>query len=79
MFSNHNVPTYTNKVNFTLAPSEGGTRVTWSMEGKNTLMSKVLSLFMCMDKMVGKDFEQGLANLDSVAQAETQRLRQAAG
>ena len=61
----------TNQVNFKLAPSEGGTRVSWIMDGTNNFMSKAMSLIMNMDKMVGKDFEQGLANLDTVAQAET--------
>jgi len=59
----------TNVVNFKLAPSEGGTRVCWIMDGKNNFMTKAMSLFMNMDKMVGKDFEQGLVNLNSVAQA----------
>lgn len=62
----------TNRAAFALAPADGGTRVTWSMEGPNKLMTKVMSLFINMDKMIGTDFEQGLANLDSVAQAEAQ-------
>ena len=45
------------------------TRVSWIMDGKNSFMAKAMSLFMDMDKMVGHDFEQGLANLDSAAQA----------
>jgi hypothetical protein len=58
-----------NDVNFKLAPCGSGTRVSWIMDGKNNLMSKAMSLVMDMDKMVGNDFEQGLANLNSVAQA----------
>jgi len=65
----------TNEVNFKLAPSEGGTRVSWIMDGKNTFITKAMGIFMDMDKMVGKDFEQGLANLDTVAQAEGARAR----
>ena len=61
----------TNEVNFKLEPCEGGTRVSWIMDGKNNFMTKAMSLIMNMDKMVGNDFEQGLANLDTVAQAET--------
>ena len=64
----------TNQVNFKLAPSDGGTRVSWIMDGKNNFITKAMSLFMNMDKMVGKDFEQGLANLNAVAQAETQKV-----
>jgi carbon monoxide dehydrogenase subunit G len=60
-----------NVVNFKLAPSEGGTRVSWIMDGKHNFVMKAMSLFMDMDKMVGKDFEQGLVNLNSVAQATT--------
>jgi uncharacterized protein YndB with AHSA1/START domain len=59
----------TNEVNFVLVPSEGGTRVSWIMDGKKNFMSKAMSLVMDMDKMVGTDFEQGLANLNTVAQA----------
>ncbi len=61
----------TNEVNFVLVPVEGGTRVSWIMDGKNNFMTKAMSLFMDMDKMVGTDFEQGLANLNTVVQAGT--------
>lgn len=50
----------------TFAPEGEGTKVEWSMEGDNDLMGKVMSLFMDMDKMVGKDFTEGLANLGRV-------------
>jgi hypothetical protein len=60
----------TNHTTFTLAPSDGGTRVTWAMEGQNTFMGKAMSLFMNMDKMIGKSFEEGLANLNTAAQAQ---------
>lgn len=58
----------TNQVNFILVPSGTGTHLTWAMDGKNTFMGKAMSLVMNMDKMVGKDFEQGLANLNTVVQ-----------
>jgi hypothetical protein len=45
-----------------------GTRLTWIMDGPQIFMGKVMSLFMDMDKMIGKDFEDGLAALK--AQAE---------
>jgi hypothetical protein len=48
------------------------------MDGKNTFMTKLMSIFMDMDKMVGTDFEHGLANLNNVAQAEMQRFGQSA-
>ena len=62
-----------NEVNFVLVPSEGGTRVSWIMDGTNNFMAKLMSLFMDMDKMVGKDFEQGLANLNPVAGRDFRR------
>ena len=61
------------QANFTLAPSQAGTRVTWSMDGTNNFMAKAFSLIVNMDKLVGKDFEEGLANLNRAAQAETQK------
>jgi Polyketide cyclase / dehydrase and lipid transport len=58
----------TNRVNFTLAPSTDGTLVSWIMEGRNNFMAKAFSLIINMDKMVGSDFETGLANLKSVVE-----------
>jgi hypothetical protein len=59
----------TNQVTFKLAPDPAGTRVSWIMEGTMNFMVKAFSLFMSMDAMLGKEFEEGLANLDRVAQA----------
>lgn len=56
-FAAHNTTT------FTLTPRDGGTDVQWAMTGKNGFMMKVMGLFVNMDKMVGKDFEKGLAKL----------------
>jgi uncharacterized protein YndB with AHSA1/START domain len=52
--------------------SEGAvaTRVTWSMDGKQNFMSKAFSLVMDMDKMIGKDFEEGLSTLKGIAEAK---------
>jgi hypothetical protein len=63
----------TNQATFTLAASENETRVTWSTEGENTLMGKAISAFLDMDSLLGKDFEAGLANLDTAAQSETRK------
>ncbi|HWF97237.1 MAG TPA: SRPBCC family protein [Xanthobacteraceae bacterium] len=52
-----------NIVNFTLEPRGGATQVTWAMRGSCAYMHKVMGLFLDMDKMIGKDFEIGLANL----------------
>lgn len=52
-----------------LTPEGEGTRMTWSMEGRNEgLMPKVFALFMDMEQMIGKDFEEGLANLKRVVE-----------
>jgi type II secretion system protein G len=58
---------------FKLEPVEGGTKVTWTMEGKNNFFAKAMCLFMNMDKMVGSDFEKGLAKLDTVAQENVKK------
>jgi hypothetical protein len=63
----------TNEARFELVPSDGGTRVRWSMEGRNGFVGKAISLLMDMDAMVGPQFEQGLADLERAARAEAQR------
>ena len=57
-----------NTIEFALAPRGDATEVTWTMSGANAFVGKVMSLFCNMDRMVGKDFETGLAALK--AQAE---------
>ncbi|NNC91092.1 MAG: polyketide cyclase, partial [Acidimicrobiia bacterium] len=42
---------------------------TWTMPGPHTLMSRIMGIFVSMDKMVGKDFEKGLAQLKSSVEA----------
>jgi len=59
----------TNTTEFTFKPQDGQTLVTWTMTGRNNFMSKAFCLFMNMDKMVGGDFEKGLANMKSVVEA----------
>jgi uncharacterized protein YndB with AHSA1/START domain len=53
---------------FVLTPAGSGTQVTWSMEGPNIYMLKLMSVFVNMDKMMGKHFEDGLAGLKSAAE-----------
>ncbi len=60
-----------NKTVFALAPaSDGkeGTTVTWTMTGPKTLLTKIMGIFMSMDKVVGKDFDKGLASLKKVTE-----------
>ena len=58
-----------NTTEFTLEPDGEGTRVIWAMQGENQYMGKLMSVFMNMDRMIGKDFETGLANLKTAAEA----------
>jgi uncharacterized protein YndB with AHSA1/START domain len=60
----------TNQVEFTLRPAAGGVTVTWAMSGSNNFLGKAFSLFMNMDRMVGGQFEKGLADLKGLSEAE---------
>ena len=53
---------------FTFKPDGAQTAVSWVMSGKNNFVAKAFCLFMNMDKMVGGDFEKGLAQLKPVAE-----------
>ncbi|MBI5384541.1 MAG: SRPBCC family protein [Verrucomicrobia bacterium] len=53
---------------FTFQPQGDQTAVTWTMSGKNNFMAKAMGLFMNCDKMVGGQFDQGLAAMKSVAE-----------
>jgi hypothetical protein len=68
----------TNMTQFSFKPEGDNTQVTWAMSGENNFISKAFSLVMDMDKLVGKDFEEGLSNLNTVAQAEAKKQREAA-
>ena len=60
-----------NTAEFTLEPQGAGTKVTWAMQGPNTFMSKIMGLFFSMDKLVGPQFDDGLANLKRISQSAT--------
>ena len=61
-FEAHNV------AEFTMLPQGGATNVIWVMHGPAPFMSKVMQVFMNMDRMIGKDFETGLANLKTITE-----------
>ena len=62
-FEGHNV------TDFTLVPrADSTTEVTWLMHGPAPFVSKLMGVFVDMDKMIGKDFEAGLANLKAAAE-----------
>lgn len=63
---------------FRFAKEGEGTKVTWRMEGKNSMMGKAFSLVMNMDKRIGADFDKGLAQMKVVSEtAHAQALAQA--
>jgi hypothetical protein len=60
----------TNDVAFELTPSGGtATDVTWRMTGATKGMAALFSKVMSMDRLVGKDFEKGLARMKAAAES----------
>jgi len=57
-----------NTAEFTMLPQGDATNVTWLMHGPLPFMGKIMHVFVNMDRMVGKDFEIGLANLKRLAE-----------
>ena len=61
-FASHNI------TEFTIDSTAAGTHVVWDMHGPNPFMSKIMTVFVSMEKMVGPDFEKGLANMKAAAE-----------
>jgi hypothetical protein len=61
-FPTHNI------VNFTLEPKGQSTNVTWAMQGPVPFMAKIVHVIVNVDRVVGGDFEAGLANLKALAE-----------
>jgi hypothetical protein len=61
-FKAHNIAT------FSFIPQSDVTRVTWAMDGASPFIAKIMGLFFSMDKMLGRDFEAGLADLKKVSE-----------
>lgn len=59
-----------NTTHFTISEHPSGSHVDWTMTGNKTIFTKVMALFGGMDKMIGKDFEKGLAKLKATAEQE---------
>ena len=57
-----------NTVEFNLEPQGDATRITWAMRGPQPYVAKVMGTLMDCDKMVGKNFEEGLASLKALAE-----------
>jgi hypothetical protein len=62
-FAAHNI------VEFTLQPQGEATRITWAIHGPRPFISKLLGIFLSMDRMIGQDFDKGLGNLKALAEA----------
>ena len=61
--------TATNTAEFAFKSEGNQTTVTWSMAGNNNFMAKAVGLFMNMDRLVGGDFEKGLAAMKALVEA----------
>jgi uncharacterized protein YndB with AHSA1/START domain len=59
----------TSAAEFTFKAEGGQTTVTWSMSGENNFVRKAMSVIMNCDKMIGGQFEKGLASLRDVARS----------
>ncbi len=46
-----------------LTPVAGGTQVTWSVDGHNNFLFRLVGIFISVDKMIGGEFEKGLSKL----------------
>lgn len=64
----------TSDVELKLEPQGEQTKVTWSMAGKNNFIAKAVSLFMDCEKMVGDQYDKGLANLKAIVEAKPEKV-----
>jgi hypothetical protein len=53
---------------FVLEPAGPLTKITWTMNGTNLYIMRLMGIFMNMDRMMGKHFEAGLENLRTIAE-----------
>ena len=56
---------------FRLGPEGSGTRVEWAMTGTHSVFSRIAGPLKIFDKMIGKDFEKGLAHLKAASDGQT--------
>jgi uncharacterized protein YndB with AHSA1/START domain len=61
-FEGHNI------AEFTLEPKGDSTNVTWAVHGPNPYIAKLMSIFFSLDRMLGKEFEAGLASLKALTE-----------
>jgi hypothetical protein len=60
----------TNEAQFAFKAEGDKTTLTWTMAGKNNFIARAICLVFDMDKMVGGDFEQGLAGIKAIVEAK---------
>lgn len=72
-FEGHNV------VVFAFQPNGGSTTVTWTMDGPTSYTGKLMGMVINMDRMIGKDYETGLANLKGIAEKRSSGTRTFSG
>jgi hypothetical protein len=64
----------TNAATFTFRPVPAGTAVTWTMTGRNGFAGKAVGLVMNVDELVGQSFDEGLASITKIAEAESKAV-----
>lgn len=57
-----------NTTSFTLTPQADGTSVTWTTSGPLHFITKIVCVFTTMEKLIGPDFDRGMAKLKAVAE-----------
>ena len=57
-----------NVTEFSFVPQGDSTTVNWTMTGPMMFVTKIMSVFTSMDKMIGNDFDKGLAKMKTVAE-----------
>ncbi|MDX1683923.1 MAG: SRPBCC family protein [Saprospiraceae bacterium] len=62
-----------------LEPNQRGTEVTWGFSGENSFMQRAMFTLMGMDldEAVGKDYEEGLSSLKSLAEESYEQIKAA--
>ena len=60
-----------NEIEFTFVPQGASTNVTWTMSGRQPYLGKLMNVFIDCDKMCGRQFEQGLANLGKLSEQKS--------
>ena len=57
-----------NTIVYTFEPEAAGTKVTWQMSGTSSFVVKLMHTVMSMEKMLGKEFDKGLAGLKAIVE-----------